>query len=855
MTSNVDATAASGLEPGGRFAYAPRSGVYDEMLDASGALRPGWRAVADWFRAHSMDELAAHSQRAEVLLLDGFSEPTAGVSPWRLDIAPLALPVAEWSVLESAAIQRMRLYSALLGDLYGAQTLFAQNVLPPETVLRDPRFLRPLHGAQSEAAGLTMLALDFARSPSGGWRVLDAHAETTAGHGYAIANRMVMSEIAGDLFRRAHAERIGSFFLRLAETLAARAQSDDPHIALLAGRPGAPGFAGHAYLARYLGIQRVEGLDLRVVDGRLYFKSIDGLRKVDVLLRGVEGRRCDPLELFPDGFDGPAGMVEASRAAPRLMANSLGASVIENRGLSPFLNAVSQRLLGEELEIYDAPRVWLGQPTEREMVMSNIDAYAVYDAFEGVGRPGQARAAQLGRALNDEERAELLSRAQLDGAAMVAEQPIGVATAPSWTGEALAPAPFALRIFVLNDGESISVMPGGVALNVDSDDAVGLSANEPYARDVWVIGDAPPAPSVSLRRMAAAAAPTHRGAREAPSRVADDLFWLGRYCSRADATLRIVRQALTDFTSDLTRSRDTTRAARALDHLIAKDEAPDTEGPPSLADAVRILCGDQNHSFGLHTTLELLRGTAARNRDRLSHDSWQILSGLTARRLQGLVGTGESGPSTEPPSNASEIIEACDAQLRDLAAFAGLSYENLTRDRGWRFLDLGRRIEQTISLSEVLCALFEHADDPDAERDNLDFILGFADSTITYRSRYRFAPELPLALDLVMIEEINPRSLAYQLARISEHIDAFPLAAEDAVRSPDQRLALDLLTRVRLADIEALSAPDEDGGRPELVSLLRDVASEAPRLSEMISRQYFSHADAAPRRLGAKPIM
>ncbi|MCI4663100.1 MAG: circularly permuted type 2 ATP-grasp protein [Neomegalonema sp.] len=847
MTAKLDRD-ASRAHSAGHNGYVSRSGVFDEMVGADGELRGSWRAVSQWFDRHQPEELAHHAARAEQILSDQFSEPRAGAIPWRLDIAPLAISLDEWRKIEAAATQRARLYAALLADLYGEQRLFAGGVLPPEVILRDPRYVRPLFGAAPEAVGLTMLALDFARSPSGEWRVLDAHAETTAGHGYVIANRMVMAEIAGDLFRSSQALRIGSFFQRMGDVLATRAKTDDPRIALLAGGSSTPGFIGHAYLARYLGYQRVEGADLRVLDDRVYFKTVHGLQRVDLILRGVEGVRSDPLELAPDGFDGPAGLVRAVKANAGLVANGLGASVIENRGLSPFLRAIAGCLLGEELVAPDSPRLWLGQRAIREAVLADLDSYVVYDAFEGAGRPGQAREGRRASVLDGEERAELVQRLEMDGAAYVAEQPQGLATAPSWTGRELRPAPYALRAYVLLDGDTPVVMPGGVGLNIDVDAAVGLSARNAYSRDVWVIGDAPPNPAVSLSRIAATTRTSFRAQREVQSRVADDLFWVGRYCGRADAILRILRESLTDTGSDLGDSRDSGRPSRALAYLVSKDEPDANVADWPLAAAVCAVCGRDGRGYGLASTFASLRSAAARNRDRLSSESWSILSSLTVDGLS-CPGCPSGEGACAYPVASLEVIEACEARLRDLTAFSGLTYENLTRDLGWRFLDLGRRIERAHNQCELLLALFEKVEAPETERGDLAFVLSVVDSALTYRAHYRFGPEISRVLDLVMIEESNPRSLAYQLALCLEHIQAFPKSDEDAARAPDQRLALDLLTKVRLADIDALCTVDENGARAALGAFLRELINGLPKLSEMVSRQYFSLADEAPRRL------
>lgn len=839
--------------------YATQRGVFDEMLEPGGSVRASWRVLSEWLASSHPADLEMRSQRAMRILNDNFSEPTAAISEWRLDIAPLVLAQQDWSAIVAIAEQRARLYSAILADIYGAQRLFNESILPPDIVVGDPRFLRPMYGAGSEQNGLVMLALDIARGRDGAWRVIDAHAETSAGHGYAIANRMVMAEVAGDLFRRAGVLKIGAFYQRMWERLLERAGVDDPRIALLSGSADTPGFSGQAYLARYFGFQRVEGSDLRVLDDRVYLKSTDGLKRIDLLLRGVEGRRSDPLELAPDGFDGPPGLAAAARAHPQLVANSLGASIIENRAFSPFLGPIARTLIGEDPLAYDSPRLWLGQRSVREHVLSHLDDFVVYATFEGLGRPGAAEAGRRASEMGAAERAAFAEEIELRGAELVAEQPVGFSTAPSWRDGAVSPAPFALRVYALIDGQGdaidVDVMPGGVGLTIEAEAAVNLNAPHAYSHDVWVIGASDGA-SLRYARVAATMTP-HRTDREIQSRVADDLFWLGRYAERADATLRIIRQSLTQSATDLSYMRDMSRPSRALTHLLAKDEPLQSAERRSLTNAIAELTLSETRLHSLTRTLQHLRGIAGRNRDVLSSDTWRTLRDLDMSALEvagaptAEIGEGGVARPDAPPANAAEIVEGCASLLNALSALNGLTHENMTQDRGWLFLDLGRRIERALRTSELLHELFAKTEDPDAERDNLAFALGAADSALGYRKRYRFAPEFALVADLVLIEETNPRSLAHQLAQAEAHITNLPKSAEDAVRSPEQRLALELLTRVRLFDCARLAEPDAKA-REDLAALLKTVFSELPHLSEMISRRYFSLADEAPRRTGPR---
>lgn len=841
--------------------YRGRAGVYDEMVDRDGRPRPAWQGCYDWFTTADAALQSDYAQKIERHVFEHFFDPQRGRQTWRLDLMPLILDAAAWSQIETAAIQRARLYNALLADLYGPQTTMIGGFLPAGLILNDTSFLRPLHNVCPTGGHLTFLALDFARDPAGNWRIIDVHTETPAGHGFALANRMVMSEVAGGLFRRTGALRVGPFYQSLMNDLTRRAKVDDPLIAVLAPRPSQSAFIGHSYLARYMGQKRVEGSDLRVVGNRVYLKTIDGLKKIDLLVRAVEGHRADPLELDSDGFDGPVGLVEACRQSPDIMVNALGTAVVENRGLSGYLFGLSQTLLGEDLVLADAPRLWLGDAAARKEVASNFDDYVIYSAQEGTGSPGEAAPGRRVKDLSPDERIALETDIRFNGARLVAEKPIGFATAPAWRPAGLAPEPYAVRVYVSAIGGEYAVMPGGLALSVDSETSVTLTSMAARSRDVWVVSEDRVLPNISLARIAAENARVQRQAPPLQSRAADNMFWLGRYCERADGTLRVIRQALHRSAADLMALSASRRPVKALHSLLTtglpqsgEDRLAAAEAErDSLVAALNDLCASADKLQGLPKTFEAIRGIALECRDRLSEDSWRILTGLSAHGLACHLPAADADGGDQPANgslpNAIDIIDASEDLIDRLAAFNGMSHENMTRNAGWTFLDLGRRIERAHQLATLLLSLFSSRDDAELEGDDMIFALQAADSFITFRSRYRFAPELHLVLDLLIIDETNPRSLAYQFSRLSNHIADLPKSADDAMRAPDQRLALELLTKVRLADVAALAKPDDGGNRDALCLLLEELIRELPRLSEHVSRQYFSLADEEPHRL------
>jgi uncharacterized alpha-E superfamily protein len=241
--------------------------------------------------------------------------------------------------------------------------------------------------------------------------------------------------------------------------------------------------------------------------------------------------------------------------------------------------------------------------------------------------------------------------------------------------------------------------------------------------------------------------------------------------------------------------------------------------------------------YGLQESVEHLHRTASLARDRLSLDAWRTLSRLHAQAT-GRTDVGEASGRIE----FGAVLELLDDAVRSLSAFSGMEMENMTRNHGWRFLDMGRRLERAQHLAELLRSLLARGD-PEADG-SLVLILELADSMMTYRSRYLTTPMVPPVIDLLVLDETNPRSIAFQVRVLADHVDQLPRDPDLYARSPEQREVLLLLTDIQLADIAELCHEDKDGRRSALDQLLVHIVRAMPRLSELIGRDYFSHAEA-----------
>jgi uncharacterized circularly permuted ATP-grasp superfamily protein/uncharacterized alpha-E superfamily protein len=818
---------------------------FDELFESGGGMRPHWRGLLQGLASlpdHERDlrvSRLARRVRETGIAYDIFADPTTSSQRWALDLAPIIISAREWRMLETALIQRARLFDAFLNDIYGEQAVLRRGLVPSELIFSDPAYLLPGRGILPDAGGLTFYAADLARAADGSWQVIDNHSETLAGIGFALANRVVHTHVAGDLFNACNARRLAPYFQELQAALVRHSGRENARVALMTPGPHHEDYFSHAYIARYLGFLLVEGQDLKTRGGQIYLKTLEGLKELDLVVRCISGQTSDPLELDPTGLVGPSGLLAVCRQSPRLVLNAIGTALAQNRGLGPYMPELARQMLGEELLLADAPRRWLGDVAARAEVFENPERFKIRKAQEGTGRPGQAALGRDARGMSKVEWETMKREIALHGPALVAEEKISFSSAPVHTTSGLAPKPFAVRLYVSRTDSGYQVMPGGLAMSIDPARAVALSAPDGQTRDVWVLSEGEQAPHISLWRPTLATTRVERAQRVIQSRVADDLFWLGRYSERADWTMRVLRGALRRIEEDSGPDPGRRPARKCLEVLFGEDWAEEAGGIGPDDDIERLCAKVITTGLGSRTlerSLDALYRVAHLVRDRLSLEAWQTLSKFRS---------GDSWRKSLSQAQPVEILDILDEGIAAIAAFNGFMHENMTRNYGWSFLDMGRRIERAQSLSEAILTLFIPVPEPEEMTSNLLLLLELADSFITYRSRYRLDPLLPLVLDLLLLDETNPRSLAYQLSALAHHLEGLPDHRQNGELPVDRRLIDTLLQSLRSADVEAIAREDAGVGLERLVMDQLDIL---PELSNEISRHYFNVMDEAPQR-------
>jgi uncharacterized circularly permuted ATP-grasp superfamily protein/uncharacterized alpha-E superfamily protein len=810
--------------------------VHDELMAPDGELRPHYATFVRSLDGLGRHELASRWDNAKRAIRDNgvtynvYGDPEGVDRPWTLDMIPLLVPADEWRRLEAALIQRARVLNLLLGDLYGPQRLLHERHLPPSLVFGNPGFLRPCHGiAVPRGIHLHLHAVDLARSPDGQWWVLADRTQAPSGAGYTLENRIVLSRSLPEAFRDCQVERLASFFWAQRDTLTALAgaQRDAPRVVLLTPGPLNETYFEHAYLARYLGFTLVEGGDLTVRDRRVFIKTLDGLQPVDVIFRRLDDSYCDPLELRTDSTLGVAGLVEAARAGNVTIANALGSGAIETAALSRFLPTLCRSLLGEELQLPSVPTRWGGAADDLEYVLAHLDRMVIKRTFAHVsGQP------LFGRLLSTLQRSALVTEIRANPDQFVGQEEMPLSTAPVWLGHKLEPRPLVLRVYVAAAGDSYAVMPGGLTRIAAHGDVPIVSMQRGGgSKDTWVLADGPVSP-MSLLASPSIKIQRERRSGDLPSRVADNLFWLGRYAERVEHSVRVLRSVVSRLTDE--DSSEVTHERTALIRVLVSLELvpPGPGGPVTARELEQQFMSSvfrQSAGARLRDTLEELRRIASNVRDRLSIDTWRILNQLRQdfRPRHGHV-------------QLDEALLQLNRMITDLAAFSGMEMENMTRGHGWRFLDIGRRLERAVSMTMLLRASLTGGFPHQAM---LGPLLEIADSTMTFRRRYFAQPQLAPVLDLLVADPTNARSLAFQVVQLADHVNQLPRDQRAPSPAQEQRLVTSMSETIAGADLDAMGQVEADGSLPSLDALLQSLADDLRRLSDTITYYYFSHAE------------
>lgn len=836
--------------------YRSPQGVYDENLDGAGNLRPFWQPLeAELQRIGSSGMERRWNQMRRRRYQHGIGYSAYGDASVRerhlqLDPLPHLLPQSQWNEIEDGLKQRADLLNLMLADLYGPRTLLTGGVLPKDVLFDHPHYQLPYHGLPTPGdRHLHLYAAELIRSPRGGWWVMSDRTDSPSGSGFALENRVVVSRAFRSEMRRCNVRRMAPYFIALREHLVGLAKSnkENPHIVLLSAGVGSASYFEDSFLARYLGFTLVENNDIVVRSGTVMLKTLAGLVPIDVIVRRQQGNTLDPLELG-GGAPGIPGILQVIREENVVVVNAPGSGLVESPIFMAFMPRLCKALLGVDLKLPGIATWWGGEANSLELMLDRIDNVRLMPAFRQRTVVGWRRKAQgAGKfnlksvrpeSMSREERIELV---RSDPKSWVAREKIARSSTAVWENGALKSEHLSMRAFLTASGDSWHSLPGGLTRVSDSKfEPVGFSFGNGGTKDAWVLADKPVEPT-SLLPTSGNLLPTSRTKGALPSRVADNLCWLGRYLERADASARLLRAVVSRMT-DESNPDDSVEMpilirALALDGQIDASYAISelAQKLPPLDHSLAAAVLDGSDPGSLRSQVERVVSVGSSVRDRLSSDAWRVVQQM-----------GASFNSEEPEQlDLADTLDLADALIANLAAFSGLVNETMTRTDMFRFLNIGRRMEQSMQMTLLIKHCLLHSDAWKSKKVPgrvLEAILEIADSSLTYRSRYFASLQLHAVLDLLLIDEMNPRSLAFQLVMLEVNLDALPGNAGQSSLADDCRLAKDAIESIRSVDVIALSQMDSNGNRSDLSALVSKIEEHLPKISTSISNRFLVHS-------------
>lgn len=819
--------------------------AYDEAYDLDQSVRPHWQQVMDHLERLGPDHIENRYHQAQRILRDDgvtYNLNTDPLSPnmWSLDIIPQIIHESEWEQLETGLAQRSTLFDLIFKDLYGKQRLLKEGIVPSEIVFAHPGFLRPCHGIQLPGVHhLIFHAIDLVRAQNGQFIAIGDRAQAPSGTGYVLENRTAVSRVLPSLFRHSYVRRLSSFFHTVRHTLASLAshKTDTPRIVVLTPGAYSSTYFEHAYLANYLGFPLVQGGDLTVRNGKVWLKSLNGLSEVDVILRRMDDTYCDQTELRADSRLGVPGLLEVARQRQVVLANPLGSGLLEAPAFLAFLPEISQFLLGEPLKLASVRTRWCGFEADRQYVIENINSLIIKPAYRSYNSKSI-----YGHSLTPEKRAEAIKLILANPEGYVAQSYIPGSIAPVWNDQ-LEQRHCIYRAFSVANGEDYTIMPGSLCRVADSiEEAIVTDLTGVKNKDTWIVGEQPDTTHLSL----VDPLPRDEGlVMNLPSRVIENLFWFGRYAERAEMSLRLMRtifQQLNGVEYFPPESREVLLSA--LTHItgcypgfIDKPELldhPNKELTALVIDSQRI----GSIKFNLHSMLSC----GEQVKEMLSADTRIILNELRDHIIA-IDNAYKNGLPDVPEESLDNLVTS-------LLALSGLNHESMLRGMDWIFQEIGRRAERARLTAILLRSTLTKQLPSSQQQLVLESVLLSVEALISYRRRYRGRTHIAYGLDLLMIDDTNPRSLIYQIKQLQSYLRELPRNEQSKIGlTKENKSIIKALNELQLSDLELLGKTDEKTKvRSHLEQLMQSITTELEQFTSLLSDKYFDHTDG-PQQL------
>ena len=851
--------------------YARPANTYDELWDDAGQIRTDWSSLFYSLNSLGKKELLnRHSEIQRLLRENGvtynvYGDPAGLYRLWKLDAVPFVISAKEWEFIETGLIQRAKLLNHILSDIYGKRELIKKGYLPLDLIYNHSGFLRPCDGIKLPGHNqLFIYAVDLVRDKDGKLWALNDRTQAPSGSGYALENRSVISRVMPEIFYNYKVRKLNGFFNTLHNSLVSIAPNgiQNPRIVILTPGPDNETYFEHAYLSAYLGYNLVQGEDLTVRDGFVWLKTIQGLERVDIILRRVDDSFCDPLELIPYSRLGVSGLTEAVRRGNVVVANPLGSSILENPGLTAFLPSLSKYFFNEELMLPSLNTWWCGQPAELNYVLENINSLRI----KIIHRHNASRTISHGNL--DQRQADALKKTIMAKPSLyVAHEKLNVSTIPSFIDGDLDRRFAVLRCFLVAKDDTYVVMPGGLTRSSAERDAFRVSNQYGgISKDTWVLGrnDDNVSGAIFLP-----SAPDTKDNSALPSRSAENMYWAGRYSIRAKTIARFIVEVYNKIEQNSAPGSSEKQTLNilltCLTHVtmiypgFTGEEAEEKFNYPH-EELLSIILSQEN-SGTLASSIQFFKRAIFAVRNRWPSDAWHIVDDIE-----------ENWKKLEyaKVKNIRLIKRTMESVNDSLTNFIGINLESIPRDHAYILFNIGRRIEKAQLLIYQLKFAFSKPEKEQVEYYLMEALLSCNMSLTIYRLRFRSYLQLEAFLDLLLFDVTNPSSLLYQVEQLKNYFSQLQGKKTTGSRlGKEEKLILEAYTLLQNADVARLKLPeqlgqnqtqsqgDEKSGqkqsqgeekigeRKELTDLLTNISQLLFGSSDALIAEYFTHTESS----------
>lgn len=814
---------------------------FDEMFDNECNIRPHWKDIIAGLENAGIKQLEQKQLEIDWRLEDNgvtyniYNDPEGNNRRWNLDPIPLVITSQEWEEISKGLRQRAKLLNLIFKDLYTEQRLIKEGIVPAEIVFGHKSFIPEVFNFKNkDYYSLRFYASDISRGPDGKFWVINDRTQSPSGLGYAIENRLTMNSISNDLYPNVEIKKMAKFIEGYKNMLKSLSPSnqENPLIALLTPGPLNETYFEHSYLSSYLDLTLVQGEDLLVKNNHLWLKSLKGLRRVDTLIRRVDAQYCDPLELKNDSHLGVAGLVNVVREDNLSMINPIGVGILENIGLNPFMKNIAKFLLDEELLLPQIATWWCGQKKELDFVLENLKNLIV----KKIDRTDNIEV-YFANKFDEQQLLELSEKIKKNPHYYVGQEIIDFSTTPSYSKGKIEPRNTVIRAFSYLDEDDYQVLQGGLIRVSPSKDSLVVSNQKGGAsKDLWILGKDEEFIGNNIFKNRAF---FDSRLENISTKRAENLFWMGRYLSRAITTARMIRFNLKSMLNinrydDNTNSKQTTKILNtALTHLtMCYPGFLDEELKQPLAEIISLI-KDKNRVGSLSFSLSLLSNLNASVKNLLTMEAWRIYEKMQKEW---------NNYNKREVLSYKDHINELDKLLIYLMAYKELIDESIFKEQGLILYDIGCKIEISQLLISKLRSLLTLKLDKLLEYDVLDSMLNSYESYNSYRAYYKSSLDLKNVLDFLLFNTKYPKSLIYIITQLLEDLKELPKNSHSSRLSNFEEPVFKAFSMITLANSNKLLEIKEDEFiYKELENFLSIISDLLSKTSEELTKTYFSH--------------